>query len=215
MFWSGEVHTSRLNHLRYDNSTWLNFKKQLQDGTLVEQVWHRHHNHPRAPPLSLLIKNQSLSMKMQVVWNTLNPFKNDTSAPLLFTPNFPEIHRDEISSTRISSWVSWWTMFDSPHLCVYLLCSSALCVCLCAQMCVCVYLLCPCLHQLSHLTTLKALAFLVARWNSYMMDIMKWKGGGTHESSKAVWMKICNATELMDGNVPSHVAHRTLKIFQK
>ena len=74
----------------------------------------------------------------------------------------------------------------SSLVCVSALLKRRVRVCVCAQMCVCVYLLCPCLHQLSHLTTLKALAFLVARWNSYMMDMMIWKGKGTHELSKGV-----------------------------
>ena len=187
MFWSGEVHTSRLNHLRYDNSTWLNFKKQLQDGTLVEQVWHRHHNHPRAPPLSLLIKNQSLSMKMQVVWNTLNPSKTTLQRPF-FLPPTSQKYTEMKSQAQGSALESHDGLCLTLLTCVCICSAQAPCVCVCAQMCVCVYLLCPGLHQLSHLTTLKALAFLVARWNSYMMDIMKWKGGGTHESSKGVWI---------------------------
>ena len=187
MFWSGEVHTSRLNHLRYDNSTWLNFKKQLQDGTLVEQVWHRHHNHPRAPPLSLLIKNQSLSMKMQVVWNTLNPSKTTLQRPS-FYPQLPRNtqrwnlkHKDQLLSLMMDY------VWLSSLVCVSALLKRPVRLSMCSNVCVCVYLLCPGLHQLSHLTTLKALAFLVARWNSSMMDIMIWKGGGTHHQKQSEW----------------------------
>ena len=142
MFWSGEVHTSRLNHLRYDNSTWLNFKKQLQDGTLVEQVWHRHHNHPRAPPLSLLIKNQSLSMKMQVVWNTLNPSKTTLQRPFFLPPTSQKY-------TEMKSQAQGSALESHDGLCLTLL--TCVCICSAQAPCASVYVLkcvCVCISPL-------------------------------------------------------------------
>ena len=160
----------------------------MQDVTLVEQVWHTHHNHPRAPPLSLLIKDQSLSMKIQgFFWNTLNPPKRHYSA-FSFYPRLPR----NTQKLNLKHKVRNKSALESHDgLCLALctcvcICSAqppCACLCVCAQICVCVYLLCPGLLQLSHLTTLKALSFLVEiviRW------MIIWKGRGPHELKKGV-----------------------------